>query len=214
MNLSLEKRNDLILKNQGLVKKIASEIRRNSRDNGGNSNPSLSFKDLVNEGNLGLIDAIEKFNPDKGFKFSSYAHTSIKRRMIRLIAQTGYILSIHPEAFQQVIKFQGVENIPKNLQRIKDARKIISNHKVDLNNEVVFFRSHKRSRNAIKLHSAIENFLSAKEQDIINKTFFSHVHIQQQDIAKQHHCHRFTLVKRISKAIDKLREALKWEISY
>lgn len=45
--------------------------------------------DLIQEGNVGLIKAIEKFDPDKDFKFSTYAHRWIKQSLIKAIADLG-----------------------------------------------------------------------------------------------------------------------------
>jgi RNA polymerase primary sigma factor len=46
----------------------------------------LSFSDLIQEGNIGLIKAIEKFDPDKEFKFSTYATRWIKQSITKAIA--------------------------------------------------------------------------------------------------------------------------------
>ncbi len=43
----------------------------------------LSFQDLIQEGSLGLIKAAEKFNPELGYKFSTYAHYWIKQAISR-----------------------------------------------------------------------------------------------------------------------------------
>ncbi|MCS6983097.1 MAG: RNA polymerase sigma factor RpoD/SigA [Candidatus Absconditabacterales bacterium] len=46
----------------------------------------LSFSDLIQEGNIGLIKAIEKFDPDREFKFSTYATRWIKQSITKAIA--------------------------------------------------------------------------------------------------------------------------------
>ena len=54
----------------------------------------LPFLDLIQEGNLGLMKAAEKFEPDRGFKFSTYATWWIRQSVTRAIADQGRTIRI------------------------------------------------------------------------------------------------------------------------
>lgn len=70
-----EVKNTFIEHNLKLVVAIAKDYR----------NLGLSFPDLIQEGNLGLIRAVEKFDHNRGFKFSTYAVWWIRQALVRAI---------------------------------------------------------------------------------------------------------------------------------
>jgi RNA polymerase sigma factor (sigma-70 family) len=73
------------------------------------THPNMDFMDIIQEGNLGLLKAIEKFNPDLGYKFSTYATCWIKQGISRSITNTGNTIKISADItkkYKQIRKAQ------------------------------------------------------------------------------------------------------------
>ncbi|MCQ2467977.1 MAG: sigma-70 family RNA polymerase sigma factor [Clostridia bacterium] len=73
------------------------------------SHITLEFHDLIQEGCIGLLKAIERFEPDKGFKFSTYATWWIKQAITRAIADSGTTIRVPVhinEKLQKVFRFR------------------------------------------------------------------------------------------------------------
>lgn len=88
-------RRKLIVSNLRLVVSIARSY----------TGRGVSLLDVVEEGNLGLIRAVEKFNPERGFRFSTYASYWIKQAMARAIANQGRTIRIPFHVFQLVNRY-------------------------------------------------------------------------------------------------------------
>lgn len=91
----LEARKKLIVANLKLVITIARSF----------STYGVPFLDLVEEGNLGLIKAVSKFDPEKGFRFSTYASWWIRQAIVRAISDSSRTIRIPIHVFQLMTRY-------------------------------------------------------------------------------------------------------------
>jgi len=123
----------LITSHLSLVVKVAMKLR----------NYGLSLMDLIMEGNIGLMQAVKKFNPDLGFRFSTYAVWWIKASMKDFILKSWSFVKIGTTQAQRKLFF--------SLRKTKKRILQYSNRET-LNDEEI---------------KAISNELSVSEEDIV-----------------------------------------------
>ena len=77
----------------------------------GYRNRGLPMLDLIEEGNLGLIQAADRFEPERGLRFSTYAAIWIRQAILRGVAEQSRTVRIPVQMFQQVNRFVRVERV-------------------------------------------------------------------------------------------------------
>lgn len=88
----LDARNKIVQSNLRFVVNVAKQYR----------NRGLDFEDLISEGNIGLLNAIEKFDANKGYHFISYAVWWIRQAINRAINEKGHAIRLPHNKINQI----------------------------------------------------------------------------------------------------------------
>ncbi|MFH1655727.1 MAG: RNA polymerase sigma factor RpoD/SigA [Candidatus Omnitrophota bacterium] len=96
-------------------------------------NFGIPIMDLIEEGNIGLMKAVDKFNPKKGFRFSTYAAWWIKQSVTRAIIEQGKIIRI-PVYMSETIskKKKAIDKLTAKLKRKPTVQEVAKKMKVSV----------------------------------------------------------------------------------
>ena len=108
----LDARKKLIVANLRLVITIARSF----------TSYGVPFLDLVEEGNLGLIKAVGKFDPERGFRFSTYASWWIRQAILLAISNYSRTIRIPIHVFQLMTRYVSLAQEPGNEALTREER--------------------------------------------------------------------------------------------
>lgn len=113
---SKEALNVLIESNLSFVVKVASEYR----------NLGLPFEDLLNEGNIGLIEAARRYDAGKGTKFITYAIWWIRKSILKALSEHSNLVRVPNYQLKKVREIKDAENALRRSLGRKPKREEIS----------------------------------------------------------------------------------------
>lgn len=105
----------LICSNIKLVISVAKKVSKTTN--------KIPFEDMIDEGVCGLIKAIDKFDPNRGFKFSTYAFQWIHQAITRFIANNGDIIRVpvhFSDNMNKIRRFENAYMVEHNCDKVSD----------------------------------------------------------------------------------------------
>ncbi len=108
-------------------------------------NQGLSFSDLINEGNIGLVKAAKKFDETRGFKFISYAVWWIRQSMVQAISEQTRIVRLPLNRISSINKIKkAIPSLEQKLHREPTDTEIAEY--LDMGSDEVEFANHIKKR--------------------------------------------------------------------
>jgi len=166
-------------------------------------NTNLTFLDLFQEGCLGLIKSIDKFNPNLGYHLSTYASCWIRQKITRAIAEQGRMIKIPVHWSTELYSYKmTMEKLAQELNRMPTTKEI-ANEMNKTEEEIFTLRKYENDVSSINMHigcdeeTELEDFIVDEEnlieeeientvlrQDVKNALIKSKLNILEIDFLK------------------------------
>jgi RNA polymerase primary sigma factor len=145
----------------------------------------LSFLDLINEGNLGLIEAAKRFDPGRKVKFVTYAVWWIRQSIISAIAEKGGSFRLPQKQANLLYKLgKNVSDLALKLQRNPTADEIADRMNIS-EDEVLFLQGF--SRENISLNTIVDENHDFQLWQRIEQDTIPSAHLQVIKSSLEHH---------------------------
>jgi RNA polymerase primary sigma factor len=210
---SMRARDRLVEANLGFVVKVASEYR----------NLGLPFEDLLNEGNLGLIEAAHRFDASKGTKFITYAIWWIRKSILKALSERSALVRVPTYQMKKVREIQETEQrLRRRLGRKPERAEISASLERSLSkiDQVLQYNlrevslEHKvgKDRDQSLSDYLVDDASVSAEDDLIRREDSGIVSEAMRDLTRQEQevvCHRFGLYDGASRTLKEVGEIMK-----
>ena len=131
-------------------------------------NRGLPFSDIIEEGNIGLIRAVEKFDYKRGFKFSTYASWWIRQAIERAIINQSKTIRLPVHVVEKLNRYMGtVDQLIQDMKQAPDVKDIA--HRMKIKEDAVR-EIQQLIRKTYSLDSPIGGRLDISLKDVIEDT--------------------------------------------
>lgn len=125
----------------------------------------LSFLDLIQEGNLGLIKGVDSFDWEKGYKLSTYVTWWIRQKITRAIANKSRNIRIPVNMVRELNQYKATETeLEKKLGRAPKVEEIAKELKISY---PLALKLHKLKADTISLNTLVEGKKDTELQDLL-----------------------------------------------
>ena len=180
-------RGALVAANVGLVTSIAKRYfsaLKYSTQAGGGVGTILTLQDMIQEGNLGLMEAAERYEPEKGFRFSTYATWWVRQRIVRSISDYSRTIRLpaHVHSMLQKMKKAKAE-IKSQLGREPTTPELA--HHLDVPEEKLELYA-TSSRNVVSLELPLRTASFKEDRRTLGDTLASDAPTPEEDVEAEY----------------------------